>query len=314
MSVGDNIKQRRFELRMSQQDLADAMGYKTRSTIAKIESGENDVSQKKLQKFATVLETTVEALISGRSKSPNVLISSSSIPFSKNSKNIAIILAGGKSGQNQQNIPSQFISIQGKPILVYSMDAYQAHPSIDDIYVVCPKGWESIVNAYARQYGISKLRNLVPAGASGVASLKNALDYIEDLYSADDLIFIQESTRPLVRSGTISMLLQKCIETGSATICHSMHEYVQFDISEKKAQYVNRDSMIALQSPEVHRFSLLKEVFDKAESHKHPLTESCCTMLLYNLGYDIHFVESPLNNIKIAREEDIAAFSAMVKE
>ena len=65
MSVGANIKKRRYELRMSQQELADAMGYSTRSTIAKIESGENDVSQKKLQKFATALDTTVEALISG---------------------------------------------------------------------------------------------------------------------------------------------------------------------------------------------------------------------------------------------------------
>ena len=51
MAVGDNIKKRRYELKMSQQELADLMGYKTRSTIAKIESGENDVTQKKLQKF-----------------------------------------------------------------------------------------------------------------------------------------------------------------------------------------------------------------------------------------------------------------------
>ena len=51
MSVGSNIRKKRYELKMSQQELADAMGYKTRSTIAKIESGENDVSQKKLQKF-----------------------------------------------------------------------------------------------------------------------------------------------------------------------------------------------------------------------------------------------------------------------
>ena len=65
MSVGTNIRKRRFELRMSQQELADALGYKTRSTIAKIESGENDVSQKKLLKFAEALDTTVEALITG---------------------------------------------------------------------------------------------------------------------------------------------------------------------------------------------------------------------------------------------------------
>ena len=65
MSVGANIKKRRFELKMSQQELAEAMGYKTRSTIAKIESGENDVTQKKLQRFAVVLDTTVEALVAG---------------------------------------------------------------------------------------------------------------------------------------------------------------------------------------------------------------------------------------------------------
>ena len=63
MSVGANIKKRRFELKMSQQELAEAMGYKTRSTIAKIESGENDVTQKKLQRFAAILDTTVEALV-----------------------------------------------------------------------------------------------------------------------------------------------------------------------------------------------------------------------------------------------------------
>ena len=155
MSVGDNIKKRRFELRMSQQELADAMGYKTRSTIAKIESGENDVSQKKLQKFAAALDTTVEDLISERAQTAE----RPRISFREMSSNrhIAIILAGGKSGGNRQNIPSQFVNVHGKPILVYSMYAYQAHPSVDDIYVVCLKGWESIVKAYAEQYGITKL-------------------------------------------------------------------------------------------------------------------------------------------------------------
>ena len=126
MSIGDNIKKRRFELRMSQQELADKMGYKTRSTIAKIESGENDVSQKKLQRFAVELDTTVEALICGYAL-PMVEELHNTTTTRKN-KNVVVILAGGKSGRNRQNIPSQFININGKPILVFSMDAYQAHP------------------------------------------------------------------------------------------------------------------------------------------------------------------------------------------
>lgn len=309
MSIGANIKRRRFELRMTQQELADAMGYRTRSTIAKIESGENDVSQKKLQAFAAVLDTTAEALISGYS------VPAPAIPSAGNQgqRNIAVILAGGKSGRNRQNIPSQFLSIQGKPILVYCMEVYQSHPAIDDIYIVCLKGWERIVENYAHQYGITKLRGLLPAGRSGILSFKNALDYLKKHCQPKDLIFIQESTRPLVTAETISKLLQACTQSGSATVCHSMDDYVQFNLSGGKPRYIDRNQMIALQSPEVHRLSLMAEVFEKAAQRKHPLTESCCTMLLYHLGYDINFIEGGFNNIKLVREEDIAAFSALVK-
>ena len=92
MSVGSNIKKRRFELRMSQQELADAMGYKTRSTIAKIESGENDVSQKKLQKFANVLDTTVEALIMGYNPTIHTPIPTLVESDESRNKNIVIIV------------------------------------------------------------------------------------------------------------------------------------------------------------------------------------------------------------------------------
>ena len=314
MSVGANIKKRRFELRMSQQELADAMGYKTRSTIAKIESGENDVSQKKLQRFAAVLDTTVEALITGYGAAAVQQQSSEASQPRSGNRHVAIILAGGKSGRNRQNIPSQFINIQGKPILVYCMDAYQAHPTVDDLYVVCLKGWEDIVKAYASQYGITKLRGVIPAGSTGIASLKNGVDYLNQRCAPSDVVIVQEATRPLVRPETISKLLQACAEKGSATICHAMDDYVQFDISGGKAKYVDRSVTIALQSPEAHSLALINEVFAKAENQRHALIESCLTMLMYHLGYDINFVESSVNNIKIVREEDIAAFSAMIRE
>lgn len=312
MSVGANIKKRRFELRMTQQELAEAMGYKTRSTIAKIEAEENDVSQKKLRKFAAVLDTTVEELVTGYGPSAAVHVAAPGMNNTGN-KTIAVILAGGKSGRNRQNLPSQFINVQGKPILVYCMDAYQAHPSVDDIYVVCLRGWENIVKAYAERYGITKLRGIVPGGASGILSLKNAVDEIAEKYAPEDLVIIQESTRPMITTETISKLLLACMEKDSATICHSMDEYVQFSVSSQGTKYIDRNTTIALQSPEAHRLSLMTEVFALARQRNHPLTETCCTMLLYNLGYNINFIEGGINNIKIVREEDIAAFSAMVK-
>lgn len=311
MSVGANIRKRRYELRMSQQELADALGYKTRSTIAKIESGENDVSQKKLMRIAAVLDTTVEALISGYSAAMEEA-PAAVVDVQDRSRNAVIILAGGKSGRNNQNIPSQFINVRDKPLLVYSLEVYQKHPAIDDIYIVCLKGWEDIVKAYARQYRITKLRGLIPGGTTGVASLKNGVDCIKRQYTPEDTIIVQEATRPLVNAETISKLLQSCAEKGSATVCHKMSDYVQFDISDHKAGYVDRDALVALQSPEAHKLSLLLELFDKAEKEQHPLAESCCAMLMYHLGYGINFVEGGMNNIKIVREEDLKIFGALV--
>lgn len=311
MSVGANIKKRRYEMRMSQQELADALGYKTRSTIAKIESGENDVSHKKLQKFAAVLDTTVEELVQGYSKQ-KTFIGEATTESGNRNKNVVIILAGGKSGRNKQNIPSQFVNVNSKPIIVYCMEAYQNHPLIDDIYVVCLKGWENIVTAYAEQYGITKLKFLIPNGVSGIESLKNALEKIKDFYSLNDVIVIQEATRPMVTSEMISRLLKECADKGSATIGHLMDDYVQFKVHEKGVSYIERDSVMAMQSPEAHRLSLVSGVFEKAKRENHTLSESCCTMLMYNLNYEINFIESSINNIKIVREEDFATFGALI--
>lgn len=320
MSVGANIKKRRYELRMSQQELADALGYKTRSTIAKIESGENDVTQKKLQKFAEVLDTTVEALISGVAQSPVISAPTPSIStnfsettITNRNKTVAIILAGGKSIRNHQNIPNQFINILGKPVIVYVLEAYQAHPAIDDIYVVCLKGWEQIVTAYAEQYSITKLRDLIPAASSGILSVKNGLEAIKDKYNDDDIIVFQESTRPMINVDMISQLLQSCYENGSANICQSMKDYVQFTYVNGKARYVDRDTIVDLQSPEAYRFKVISDVFQKAEQENHALVESCCVMLMYNLGYDINFIEGSVNNIKIIRQEDIAVITSLIK-
>lgn len=318
MSVGANIKKRRYELRMSQQDLANALGYKTRSTIAKIESGENDISQRKLRKFADALDTTVDALIHGPAAPVNGLIGEASKTLQRNQaadrrKTAAVILAGGKSSRNHLNIPNQFINVQGKPVIIYCMEAYQAHPAVDDIYIVCLKGWEQIMTAYADQYRITKLRGLIPAASSGILSVQNGLNHIKDRYSGEDMIIFQESTRPMVSTDMISKLLQACHENEGANICQSMKDYVQFSCTDGKARYLDRNTVVDLQSPEAYTFRLISEIFDSAEKAQHPLTESCCAMLMYNLGYPIHFIEGSINNIKIIRQDDIPVFETLLR-
>lgn len=72
-------------------------------------------------------------------------------------KNIALIIAGGVGTRMGQDIPKQFINVYDKPVIVYTLEAFQKHPQIDTIEVVCLDGWHDVLRAYAKQFGISKL-------------------------------------------------------------------------------------------------------------------------------------------------------------
>lgn len=304
MGIAENIKQRRMELGLSQQELAELLGYKTRSTINKIELGVNQVPKNKLAKYAKALDTTVEFLKTGITRQGEDTV------FEKEGKRtIAIILAGGKSTRNQQNIPNQFINLLGKPIIIYSLEPYQNHPAIDDIYIVCLKGWENIVEAYASQYGIDKLRRIIPRGSTGVLSVKNGIEALN--CGDEDIVVLQESTRPLVTEEIISKLLFAC--KTSAVICELMDDYVQFYDSGLEKKYIERERLLSLQSPEAYLSVVIRDVFARAEKQKHRLFESCFPLLMYNLGYELNFVEGNHNNIKVVRQEDIAILSALLR-
>lgn len=314
MNIGSNIKKRRLELGMTQKELADKLGYKTRSTIAKIESGENDVSQKKLESIARSLDTTIEQLLFKNinlNKPSNK--SFKNINIYRQRKNIAIILAGGKSNRNLKNIPNQFIDISGKPVFIYSLEAYESHPSIDDIYIVCLKGWESIVNDFSKKYNITKLKGIFASGSTGVKSIQNAIKNIKNSYKENDLIFIQESTRPLVNYDMITKLLQSSLNNESSTLVKEMSDYVQFNKNSSSVEYLERNSIYDLQSPEAHTLSKIINVFDLAQKKEHALSESCLSLLMYNLGFDLNFIVEASNNFKIIREDDIKIASIFLK-
>lgn len=68
--------------------------------------------------------------------------------------NIALVIAGGSGKRMNNEIPKQFINIDDKPIIIYTLEAFQNHPEIDEIGVVCIEGWQDILKAYAKQYNI----------------------------------------------------------------------------------------------------------------------------------------------------------------
>ncbi|MBT8943633.1 2-C-methyl-D-erythritol 4-phosphate cytidylyltransferase, partial [Lactobacillus delbrueckii subsp. bulgaricus] len=109
-----------------------------------------------------------------------------------------------------QSIPKQFININDKPVLVYTLESFQKHPQIDAIELVCLDGWQNVARAYAEQYGISKLKWIVTGGESGQESIRNGVYNLESKVADDDVILIHDGVRPLLNSEVISDVIVKC--------------------------------------------------------------------------------------------------------
>ena len=118
--------------------------------------------------------------------------------------NIALLIAGGSGARMHQNIPKQFLTVNERPVIVYTLEAFQHHPEIDEIAVVCIEGWESVLWAYANQFNITKLKYVVPGGKNGQDSIRNGVFELEKHHSPDDIVLIHDAIRPMVSAEIIS--------------------------------------------------------------------------------------------------------------
>ena len=132
-------------------------------------------------------------------------------------KNIALIIAGGVGARMGQDIPKQIINVYDRHVKVYTLEAFQNNPNIDGIEVVCLDGWHEILKAYARQFGIAKLENIVSGGKNGQDSIRNGLYDIRERHPEDDtIVLIHDAIRPMVNDDIITENIRVCREYGNA--------------------------------------------------------------------------------------------------
>lgn len=228
-------------------------------------------------------------------------------------KNIALIIAGGVGSRMGQDIPKQFIHVHDKPIIIYTLEAFQKHPQVDAIEVVCLEGWHDVLWAYAKQFGITKLENVVKGGETGQDSIRNGLYDISKRYHDDsDIVLIHDSIRPMVSQDIISDNIRVCREKGNATVvipCTSvMLRTSDFLMSNDQ---IPRDNLKITQTPQ--SFFLNELIAVHSEAIKKDLLPSIASCALYiEMGHPVYFSKGSEKNIKITTAEDIEIFSALL--
>lgn len=227
-------------------------------------------------------------------------------------KKIAIIIAGGSGKRMGQDIPKQFINVGEKPIIVYTLEAFQKHPNIDGIIVVCIDGWHEILNSYAKQFNITKLKSIVSGGINGQESIKNGLLEAKKLYSENDIVLIHDAIRPMVSPEVISDSISVCQMYGNAIAVVPCTTVVLEKTTEKYSEnIVDRDNIYLTQTPQT--FALKDILNAHKEAAEKGITNSVASCSLYiELGKKVFYSSGDETNIKLTRPGDIQIFKALL--
>lgn len=226
--------------------------------------------------------------------------------------NIGLIIAGGAGKRMGQDIPKQFLNVGEKPIIIYTLEAFQNHPSIDGIVVVCIKGWENILDSYAKQFNITKLVSIVEGGNCGQESIKNGLDEISKRFNENDIVLIHDAIRPMVSEDIISDNIAKCILFGNATtVIPCTTVVLKKTTDEYSEEVVDRDNIYLTQTPQAF---MLKDILSAHEEAKQKgITNSVASCVLYSeLGRKVYYSAGSETNIKLTRPADIDIFKALL--
>lgn len=226
--------------------------------------------------------------------------------------NIALIIAGGKGQRMQQEIPKQFLNVNDKPVIIYTLEAFQSHPDIDKIGVVCVDGWHDILRAYARQYKIDKLDWVVSGGENGQSSIRNGVFHAEKLYGAEDIILVHDAIRPMVSHEIISDCIVQCKKHGSAVSivpCNTVA--LRRTTEQASSEVVPRDRLALTQTPQAFPIKKLADAHRKALELGITNSIASCTLMI-ELGGSVHFSIGAETNIKLTTPDDLKIFKALL--
>lgn len=226
--------------------------------------------------------------------------------------NLALIIAGGSGARMHQSIPKQFLSVNERPVIIYTLEAFQNHADIDAIAVVCIEGWEQVLWAYAKQFNIHKLKYVVPGGKNGQDSIRNGVFELEKYYDPEDIVLIHDSIRPMVSADIISDCIVKTKKFGCAIATIPCAEaMLQTEDGLSSTSSYPRDHLKRTQTPQGFPLGKICDLHRRALERGITNSVASCTLMI-EMGEQVHFSMGSEKNIKLTTVDDIDIFKALL--
>ncbi len=223
----------------------------------------------------------------------------------------ALIFAGGAGRRmNSRSKPKQFLEMNGKPIIIYTLEHFEYSSRIEEIVVVCIEGWVEELRGLLKRYGITKVTTIVPGGETGHDSIYLGLEAMKNTTSEDDTILIHDGVRPLINEELISINIRSVEKYGSAITSEPVRESViRCTDGENISDVPPRDQMYIAKAPQSFTFGKIFKLYERAQKEGIKTIDSSHLCSFYN--EKMHIVISTKNNIKITEPADYYIYKAL---
>lgn len=222
--------------------------------------------------------------------------------------NTAIIVAAGSGTRFNSEKPKQFVELLGKPLIVHTIERFEAAESIDSIVPVLANEWIDKFETLIKDYDFRKTRNAVAGGAARAESVRNGLEAVP---AETAMVAVHDGARPLVTPVEIDATLRKAAETGAACLVAPVTDTIKTVRGGEIAATLDRSQLRRALTPQVFRVEILRKAFESADLNE-SVTDEC--YLVEKLGYPIAAVEGSSRNIKITNADDLLIAVALLKK
>ncbi|MBR2186747.1 MAG: 2-C-methyl-D-erythritol 4-phosphate cytidylyltransferase [Lachnospiraceae bacterium] len=228
----------------------------------------------------------------------------------------AIVLAGGRGSRMKSHTPKQYLELMGKPMLYYSLKAFE-ESFIDNVILVCNEGEEDHCRKdIVIKYGLNKVNKIVAGGRERFDSVYNGLMASDGC----DYVYIHDGARPLISQYILDRCQHYVEKYRAAVAAHPAGDTIKLEDGNRFiASTPDRDKVWLMETPQVFEYGLARSAYEKLMASRDRLkdagvhiTDDTMVIKMFE-NVDAYLVEDKYCNIKVTRPEDMIVAEAMLE-
>ncbi|MBN1638290.1 MAG: 2-C-methyl-D-erythritol 4-phosphate cytidylyltransferase [Ignavibacteriales bacterium] len=223
-------------------------------------------------------------------------------------KTYAVIPSAGKGIRLGSDIPKQYLQVNGKEIIAYTLEIFQNCDLIDEIIIPASEEYFETLQLLKERYKLTKITSIIKGGETRQHSVYNAI--MSKPANGDDIIVVHDAVRPLLTEKILTLAILEARKNKNVIVAEKVKDTL-VEIKQNNFNYLDRENIYSIQTPQIFSYKVLKHSLEKAMSENYIGTDE--SMLVKKAGYEIHIVEGSRTNFKITTQEDIELFEKIKK-